>query len=62
MLLSVVWYCLSFHGFVCYNFLCAEFPEETFVVVVWWSYIIFSFCLSWKAFIAPSILNDTFAG
>jgi hypothetical protein len=24
--------------------------------------IFFSFCLSWKTFIAPSILNDSFAG
>jgi hypothetical protein len=35
----VVWYFLSFHGFVCFHFLCAGFLEDTFVVVAWWSYI-----------------------
>jgi hypothetical protein len=35
----VVWYCLPSHGFVCFHFLCAEFLEESFVLVAWWSYI-----------------------
>jgi hypothetical protein len=25
---------------VCFDILCAEFLEESFVVVVWWSYIV----------------------
>jgi hypothetical protein len=57
----MVWYCLPFHGFVCFHFLCAEFLEETFVVVAWWSYIVLV-PASWKTFIAPSILNDSFSG
>jgi hypothetical protein len=36
----VAWYCLPFHGFVCFHFLCAEFLGESFAVVVWWSYIV----------------------
>jgi hypothetical protein len=32
-------YCLPFHGFVCFHFLCAEFLEESFVVVALWSHI-----------------------
>jgi hypothetical protein len=36
----VVWYCLPFHGFVCFHFLCAGFFEESFVVVAWWSRIV----------------------
>jgi hypothetical protein len=35
----VIWYCLSFHGLVCFHFLCVEFLEESFVVVAWWAYI-----------------------
>jgi hypothetical protein len=26
--------------FICFHFLCAEFLEETFAVVAWWSYIV----------------------
>jgi hypothetical protein len=58
----VVWYCLSSHGFVCFHFLCAEFLEESFVVVAWWSYIILVSAYHGRFFIAPSILNDSFAG
>jgi hypothetical protein len=36
----VTWYCLSFHGFVCFHFLHAEFLEESFVMLAWWSYIV----------------------
>jgi hypothetical protein len=36
----VVWYCLSFHGFVCFHFLCADFLGESFVVVAWLSCIV----------------------
>jgi hypothetical protein len=36
----VVWYCLSFHGFVCFHFVCADFLEDSFVVLTWWSYIV----------------------
>jgi hypothetical protein len=36
----VLWYCLSSHSFVCFHFLCAEFFEESFVVMAWWSYIV----------------------
>jgi hypothetical protein len=36
----MVWYCLSFLGFVCFHFLYAGFFEESFVVVAWWSYIV----------------------
>jgi hypothetical protein len=36
----VVWYCLPFHGFVCFNFPCSEFLGESFVVVALWSYIV----------------------
>jgi hypothetical protein len=39
----VVWYCLPFHGFVCFHFLCEEFLGESFVVVTWWSYIVLVF-------------------
>jgi hypothetical protein len=35
----MIWYCLPFHGFVCFHFMCAEFLDESFVVVAWWSYI-----------------------
>jgi hypothetical protein len=27
-------------GFFCFHFLCAEFLEESFGVVSWWSYIV----------------------
>jgi hypothetical protein len=37
---TIPWYCLPFHGFVCFHILCAEFLEESFVVVAWWSYIV----------------------
>jgi hypothetical protein len=37
----VVWYGLSLHGCDCFHFLCAEFLEESFVEVAWWSHIIF---------------------
>jgi hypothetical protein len=36
----VVWYCLPFHGYVGFHFLCAESLEESFVVVALWSYIV----------------------
>jgi hypothetical protein len=36
----VLWYCLPFHGFIYFHFLCSEFLEESFVVVAWWSYIV----------------------
>jgi hypothetical protein len=36
----VVWCCLTSHGFVCLHFLCAEFFEESFVLVALWSYIV----------------------
>jgi hypothetical protein len=37
---NVLWYCLPFHDFACFHFLCAEFLEESFVVVAWWLYIV----------------------
>jgi hypothetical protein len=30
----VIWYCLSSHGFVCFNFLCAEFFMWSYIVLV----------------------------
>jgi hypothetical protein len=36
----VVWYCLTFHGYVGFHFLCAEFLGESFVVVALWSHIV----------------------
>jgi hypothetical protein len=72
----VVWYFLSFHGFVCFHFLCAGFLEDTFVVVAWWSYIdlvsayhgkllllhLFFFYFYFIPICTPSILNDSFTG
>jgi hypothetical protein len=45
----------------CFHFLCDGFLSESPVVVVGILYC-FSFCLTWKVFILPSILNDTFTG
>jgi hypothetical protein len=36
----VVWYCLSFFGYVGFQFLRAESLEESFVVVALWSHIV----------------------
>jgi hypothetical protein len=36
----VVWYCLSFHGYVRFHYLYVESLEESFVEVAWWSYIV----------------------
>jgi hypothetical protein len=58
---TVVWYCLSFHGFACFHFLCAEFLGESFVVVAWWSYIVLVSAYH-GSFTAPSTLNDSFVG
>jgi hypothetical protein len=58
----VVWYCLSFHGFVGFYFLCAESFEESFVVVALLSYIVLVSACHGRLFIAPSILNDSFTG
>jgi hypothetical protein len=55
----VVWYCLLFHGFVCFHFLCAEFLGESFVVVAWWSYIIL--VSAYHERLVLSVLIDSFA-
>jgi hypothetical protein len=57
----VVWFCLPFHGFISFHFLCAEFLGESFVVVAWWSYIVLASAYHGRL-IVPSILNDSFAG
>jgi hypothetical protein len=36
----MVWYCLSFHGFVGFHSLHKEFLEESFIVVALWSYAV----------------------
>jgi hypothetical protein len=36
----VVWYCLPFHGFVCFHFLRAEFLKKCFAVGAWLSYTV----------------------
>jgi hypothetical protein len=57
----VVWYFPSSHGFVLLSFSVCRIPCRIFcsggLVVIYY----FSFCLSWKTFIAPSILNYSFA-
>jgi hypothetical protein len=57
---SCGWYCLSSHGFVCFHFLCAEFLGESFILVVWWPYIVL--VSAYHGNNVPSILNDNFAG
>jgi hypothetical protein len=59
----LLWFGIAcFHGFVCFHFLCAEFLGESFVVMAWLSYIVLVSSYHGRFFIAPSILNDHFAG